>query len=115
MPQIGLVRVINRLLNEMTEFHRLFSRYFRQCVSAIQKTGNTFAIPDFCKTCDFRLKILSMIRKNFAIAFDYQLEDSSVRLPLLADVEQHHSETWSPAHFSTPYFVPFTRHELKQI
>jgi hypothetical protein len=83
----------------MTAFRGLFSRYLSGVASAnasqpSQKTGNTFAIPDFAKPVTIALKLLSMIRKSFVIAFDYQLESSSVRLPLIADVEQHHSETW---------------------
>jgi hypothetical protein len=35
-----------------------------------------------------------MVKQKFTIAFDYQLENSPVHLPLEAEVEQHHSETW---------------------
>jgi hypothetical protein len=35
-----------------------------------------------------------MIKQKFAITFNYRLENSSANLPLVADVEQHHSEAW---------------------
>ena len=35
-----------------------------------------------------------MITSTYSIAFEYQLEDSNLIVPLTADVEVHHSETY---------------------